>query len=172
MTDTTRNRVIVTNSTLLRFAAGTIALIELAFSAPGLPLLANPSTLLDQGLTGWMILGNILFTPLLALIALIFAILGQLRNAVFAIGALVLAGWVNTAVAAASYGFNFEDATALDNGLTVFQTFAAPLLATLSIILAFLKRNLALAVLLASCSTLVNVLGMAIIAVTMASRGG
>lgn len=172
MTHTTPEHAVVSSSRILRFNAGVIALIELSFSVPGLPLLADPSALTVQGLPGWMILANILATPLLALAALLFAIISQLRNAIFALGALVLAGWVNTAVAAFSYGFNFEDAAALDNVMTIFQTFIAPVIATSAIVLAAMKRKIAWAVLLVSLSTLVNVMSIAVIATLMAGRGG
>lgn len=172
MTDTTAGTIAVSNSRILRFAIGVIALIELVFSSPALPLLLEPGALTAQGVTGWMILANILVTPVLALLALLFAILGRLRNAVIAIGILVLTGWVNTAVAATSFGLNFDEATALDNATTIFQTFIAPILATIAIVLAGLRHHIALSVILVSLPTVVNMLVIAALAIGVAGNVG
>lgn len=170
MTDTTTGHVVVSNSRILRFAVGLIALIELGFSSPALPLLIEPGALTAQGLPGYMILGNIFLTPALALLALVFAVLGRLRNAVIAMGALVLAGWVNTAMAATTYGLGFDEATALDNATTIFQTFVAPLLATAAIILVSLRHHIALSVILVSLPTFVNMLVIAALAIGIAGN--
>jgi hypothetical protein len=172
MTDIATGPVVVSNSRILRCAIGVIAFIELAFSSPALPLLLDPSPLTAQGVTGWLILGNIFVTPVLALLALVFAILGRLRNAVIAIGTLVLTGWINTAIAATSFGLNFDEATALDNATTIFQTFIAPIVATLAIALASLRHHIALSVILVSLPTLVNMLVIAALAVGVAGNPG
>lgn len=172
MTDTTTAPVVVSNSRILRFAIGVIALIELVFSSPALPLLMEPGALTAQGLPGYMILGNIFVTPVLALAALVFAILGRLRHAVIAIGILVLTGWLNTAIAATSFGLSFDDATALDNATTIFQTFIAPVLATVAIVLASLRHHIALSVILVSLPTFVTMLVIAALAISTAGNIG
>jgi hypothetical protein len=135
-----------------------IAAIEAFDGLSHAPILfGDMSEIPGPGLGGAIIKAYIAVHPLLALAALAFAIIGRLRYAVMALGALVLMNWLNYMPSVVLHGFDFGGVSAFQ---TPMQVIAFPLMGACAVALAARNQRLGLATLLVSIPTLSGVLAV------------
>jgi hypothetical protein len=120
-------------------------------------LFGDASTIPGPGLGGALITAYIASHPLLALAALGFATAGRLRQAIMALGALVLMNWLNYMPSVVRHGLDFGGVAAFQ---TPLQIIAFPLMGACGLVLAARKQRLGLATMLVSIPTLFDVVAV------------
>ena len=146
-----------------------IAAIEAFDGLSNLPaLFADVSQIPGSGIGGAIIKAHIASHPVLALAALLFATIGNLRYPIMALGALVIRTWLNYMPSVVRHGLDF-------GGLAGFQTpaqiIAFPLMAACAIALAARNQRLGLATMLVSIPTLFGVFAVIAFGISVALYG-
>jgi hypothetical protein len=110
----------------------------------------------SSGLDGAIARAYLATHPVLALAALLFAIIGRVRDATIVLGALVLATWLNEMPSVVRHGLEFSSSyTALQ---TTAQIIAFPLMAACGIAYAARDQRPGISAALVSIPTLFNTL--------------
>jgi hypothetical protein len=146
-----------------------VAAIEAFDGLSHVPILfGDMSEIPGTGVGGAIIKAYVASHPLLALAALAFAMIGKLRYAIMALGALVLMNWLNDMPSVAQHGFDFDGVSAFQ---TPIQIVAFPLMGACAVALAARKRRLGLAAALVSIPTLFGVLAVIAFGISVALHG-
>jgi hypothetical protein len=132
-------------------------------------LFGDMSQIPGPGLGGFLIKAHIATHLPLALVALIFAVIGRVRYAIIALGAVVAMTWLNYMPSVVLHGLEFNSGfSALQ---TTAQIIAFPLMAACAIALAARGQRLGLATALVSIPTLFNVFGIIAFAIGVSLYG-
>jgi len=132
----------------LRFALAALALVELTDGIAGLILLYG-----DMSGLGAIVKLNLVAQPVLALAALIFALIGHVRHAIPALGAIVLLAWLKF-MALIPDGFDYGNLFVnLDNST---HAFIFPLLGACAMTIAARGERLWVATMLVAIPTVIN----------------
>ncbi|MBR1124356.1 hypothetical protein JQ628_22705 [Bradyrhizobium lablabi] len=119
-----------------------------------------------SGLDGAIARAHLAVHPVLALAALLFVLIGRLRDATIVLGALALVAWLNEMPSVVQHGFDFGSSyTALQ---TTAQIIAFPLIAACGIAYAARNQRPAISAALVSTPTLFMVLFHAVSIVVFA----
>jgi hypothetical protein len=155
----------------LRVAVIVLAVIETLGSLSNLTVFGNLSEYRDGGFAQWVLIAGLVIFPILAIAALFFAIKGDIRRAIMAIAGVTIATWFTDHLPSMFiHGLEF-----LSGGVTGLYLFAQmvvfPLLAVAALVLARRNQRLVLAAVLASLSTVANVLGVIAFAIGVSMYG-
>ena len=119
-----------------------------------------------SGLDGAIARAHLAVHPVLALAALLFALIGRLRDAIIVLGALVLVTWLNEMTSVVRHGLEFGSSyTAIQ---TTAQIIAFPLIAACAIAYAARDQRTGIAAVLVSIPSLFTVLFHAVSVVVFA----
>jgi hypothetical protein len=139
----------------LRLVLASIALVELIDGMSNAPvLLGDMSKIPGPGIGGAIIKAHLAAHPVLALSALMFAVIGYVRHAILALGAVILMTWLNYMPSVLRHGFDFAGPFAVVQTST--QIIAFPLVGACGIAYAARDQRPWLATLLVSIPTLFN----------------
>jgi hypothetical protein len=143
----------------LRLVLASIALVELIDGMSNAPvLLGDMSEIPGPGIGGAIIKAHLATHPVLALSALMFALIGYVRHAILALGAVILMTWLNYMPSLVLHGFDFAGPFAVVQTST--QIIVFPLMAACAIAYAARDQRPWLATSLVSIPTLFNLLSM------------
>jgi hypothetical protein len=131
----------------LRLALAAIALIELV-DATSIWIMLHG----DLSGLGTIVKLNLIVHPVLALSALVFALIGYVRHAIPALGAIVLMTWLKDMPSVVAHGYDFNTFFALPQ--TSIEVIAFPLVGACAIALAARDQRLGIATLLVAIPTL------------------
>lgn len=146
------------------------ALFEAAQALPDVPMLfGDMSEIPGPGFGGFLIKAYMATHAPLALAALLFAAIGNVRYAVIALGAVVIMTWLNYMPSVVRFGFGFENFYTTAQG--VAQIVAFPLMAACAIAYAARNRRLGIATALVSIPTFWFWLGVIAFAVGVSIYG-
>lgn len=142
-----------------------VAILETLNALSNLVIFGDLSEYRDSGFAQWLLIAAVAIYPVPALAALIFAIKADLRRAVMALAAIVIVAWfMDYLPSFFVHGLEF-----LEGGITGLHLFAMmvvfPLLAVVALVLAYRRQRLVLAAVLASLTTVANVLAIVAFAV-------
>lgn len=155
----------------LRLGLIVVAGIEAAASLSNLGVFTDLSAYKGGGLGQWILFVGVAIFPVLSIAALVLAIKGDLRRAIMAIAMIVIVSWLTDALPSLFiHGLEFLGGGIADLHLFA-QTVIFPLLAVLALALARRNERLTLAAVLASLTTVANVLGVLAFAVGVAIYG-
>lgn len=153
----------------LRILLIIVALIEAFDAMPSaVILLGDISEIPGPGIGGAIIKAHLATHPVLALAALMFAVIGYVRHAIIALGAIVVMTWLNYIPSVVLHGLDFDGAAALQ---TPLQIIAFPLMAACAIAYAARNRRLGLATALVSIPSFIGVFGVIAFAIGVALHG-
>ena len=131
-------------------------------------LFGDMSQIPGPGLGGFIIKAHIATHLPLALAALVFAVIGRVRHAIIALGAVVAMTWLNYMPSVVLHGLEF-------NGIGAFETpvriIAFPLMAACAIALAARNQRLGLATALTTIPTFYSLIGLVIFAIGVSIYG-
>ena len=113
-------------------------------------LFGDMSEIPGPGFGGFLIKAHIATHVPLALAALLFAAIGNVRYAIMALGAIVFMTWLNYLPSGGRIGFGLDDLTSLE---PVARMIGFPLMAACAIALAARNRRLGIATVLVSIPT-------------------
>ena len=134
----------------------------------GSALFGVKSEIPGPGFGGFLVKAHIATHPVLASAALLFAIIGRVRYAIIALGAVVLMTWLNYMPSVVRHGLEFGGIGAIE---TPAHIIAFPLMAACAIAYAARNQRLGLATALVSIPTLFNVFGVIAFAIGVAIHG-
>lgn len=155
----------------LRVAVIILAIIETLGTLSNLTVFGNLSEYKDGGLAQWLLIAGIAIYPILAVAALYLAIKGDVRRAIMAIAGIVIATWLFDHLPS-MFVHGLEFVTGGVGGLYLFaQMIVFPLLAVVAFVLARRNERLVLAAVLASLSTVANILGVIAFGIGVAIYG-
>jgi hypothetical protein len=121
------------------------------------------------GLGGWTVGVTLVLRPLLAIMALIFAMRGRLPHAIIVLGAVVLMRWLNMAPSVVLHGLEFKGS---GDVYASAHFLLSPVLAIAAIVLAWRdERRLAVPAILVSLPTIAEWLGVVAFAIAVAIYG-
>ena len=154
----------------LRIVLIIIAIVEVFGGLSDFPtLFGDMSEIPGPGIGGFLIKAYIATHLPLALAALIFAVIGRVRYAIIALGAVVAMTWLNYMPSVVLHGLEFNSGfVALQ---TTAQIIAFPLMAACAIALAARNEQLGAATALVCIPTLFNVFGVIAFAVSVSLHG-
>ncbi|MFZ2157333.1 MAG: hypothetical protein WAV72_14595 [Bradyrhizobium sp.] len=132
-------------------------------------LFGDMSEMPGPGFGGFLIKAHIATHPPLALAALLFAIIGRVRYAIMALGAIVLMTWLNYMPSVVRHGLEFDGPYAAVT--TTAQVIAFPLMGACAIAYAARDQRLGIATALVSIPTLFNLAGVIAFAVSVMIYG-
>lgn len=170
MTDLSAAKSTMSVPAWLRVMVLVVAALELLGGLRDFPiLLGDTSQIPGPGVGGFIIKAKIALQPVVAALAVIFAIAGRLRYALIALGVVILLTWANYMPSVFLHGLDAGDG--LGGVWTLFQIVLAPLIAATIIALAIRDQHLTLAAALAVLPTLVGVLGVLAFAIGVGIYG-
>lgn len=145
--------------------------IELFGAVRDWPILAGDlNEIPGPGLGGWIITAKIAVQPILAALALAFAIKGRLPAALLAFAAMIAMTWLSYLPSVAIHGLEFKGDGA--GGLfTLFQIILAPLIALIVAVFAIRRERIEVATALAIAPTIIGVLAIAAFGIGVAIYG-
>ena len=154
----------------LRIVLMTAALLEAfdGFSSVS-TLFGDMSELPGPGFGGFLIKAHIATHPVLALAVLVFAIVGNVRYAITALGAIVFMTWLNYMPSVVRHGLDFNGAYGAIH--TTAQIIAFPLMAACAIAYAARNQRLGTATALASIPSFFDLLGVVAFAIGVSIYG-
>lgn len=132
-------------------------------------LFGDMSEIPGPGFGGFLIKAHIATHPVLALAALLFAIIGRVRHAIIALGAVVIMTWLNYMPSVVLHGFGFDNAYSTLHGTA--QIIAFPLMAACAIAYAARNQRLGIATALVSLPTLFHLFGVLAFAISVMLYG-
>jgi hypothetical protein len=154
----------------LRIVLAIIAIIEALDALSNVSILfGDMSQIPGPGLGGLLIKAHIATHLPLALAAVLFAVIGRVRHAIIALGAVVAMTWLNYMPSVVLHGLEFDGGFAALQ--TTAQIIAFPLMAACAIAFAARDRRLGLATILVSLPTLFNVFGVIAFAIGVSLHG-
>ncbi len=155
---------------LLRALLIIVAVVEAFDALSSVSILfGDMSEIPGPGFGGFLIKAHIATHLPLALAALICAIIGRVRYAIIALGAVVAMTWLNYMPSVVLHGLEFSSGFAALQ--TTAQIVAFPLMAACAIALAARNRRLGVATALVGIPTLVNVFGIIAFAIGVSLYG-
>ena len=132
-------------------------------------LFGDMSEIPGPGFGGFLIKAHLAAHAPLALTALVFAAVGNVRYAIIALGAVVFTTWLNYMPSVVRFGFGFENFYTTVQGTA--QIIAFPLMAACAIAYAARNQRLGIATALASLPTFSFWLGVIAFAIGIAIHG-
>ena len=132
-------------------------------------LFGDMSEIPGPGFGGFLIKAHIATHPVLALATLLFAIIGRVRYAIIALGAVVMMTWLNYMPSVVLHGLGFSNAYSTLQGTA--QIIAFPLMAACAIAYAARDQRLGIATAMVSIPTFLNLLGVVAFAISVAIYG-
>lgn len=139
----------------LRAVLITLALIEAALGLSDAPALFGDMSHLGSGIGAGLIKAHLAAHPVLAIAAIVFAAIGQVRHAIIALGTIIIMTWLNDMPSVVAHGFEFR--SAFSSVETVARIIAFPLIAACAIAYAAHDEHLGRATFLVAVPTLFNV---------------
>jgi hypothetical protein len=153
----------------LRILLAIVAGLELFESLIGAPMpLDDTSSFPGPGFGGAIIKLHLAVHPVLALAVLILAVIGYVRQAIMALGAVVLMTWLSYMPTVAQHGLDFSSTGIYQSPA---QILAFPLMGGCAIALAARSERLWLAAALAGIASFMGVIGMVTFAIGVAIYG-
>lgn len=131
-------------------------------------LFGDMSEIPGPGFGGFLIKAHIATHPVLASAALLFAMIGRVRYAIIALGAVVMMTWLNYMPSVVRHGLEFGGIGGIE---TPAQIIVFPLMAACAIAYAARNQRLGLATALVSIPTLFNAFGVIAFAIGVAIHG-
>lgn len=154
----------------LRVVLFAAALFEAFQALPDVPMLfGDMSEIPGPGFGGFLIKAYIATHAPLALAALVFAAVGNVRHAIIGLGAVVIMTWLNWMPSVARFGFGFENFYTTAQGTA--QIIAFPLIGACGIACAARGRRLAVATALVTIPTFWFWLGVIAFAIGVSIYG-
>ncbi len=155
----------------LRIVIIVLALIAVCIALSGLSVFAYLAEFTGNGWAQWVRMIGRAILPFLAVLALVFAIRGDLCRAIMALAAIIIVGFfTDTVPFVITHGLEFAS-----RGFTSLQLFATmivfPLLAVVAFVLAHRNDRLALATLFVSLPPLASIPGLIALAISVAIYG-
>ena len=132
-------------------------------------LFGDMSEIPGPGFGGFLIKAHIASHPVLALAAILFAVIGRVRYAIIALGAVVIMTWLNYMPSVVRHGFGFDNAYSTLQGAA--QIIAFPLMAACAIAYAARDQRLGIATALVSIPTFWFWLGVIAFAIGVSIYG-
>jgi hypothetical protein len=132
-------------------------------------LFGDMSEIPGPGFGGFLIKAHLAAHPVLALAALLFAAVGNVRFAIIALGAVVMSTWLNYMPSVVRHGLGFDNLFTTVQGTA--QIIAFPLMAACGIAYAARGRRLGIATALVSVPTFWFWLGVIAFAISVSIYG-
>lgn len=140
---------------LLRGVLIVLAAIEAWFGFSDAPTLFGDMSHIGPGIGGGLIKAHLALHPLLAAAALAFAATGRVRQAIIALGTIIIMTWLSDMPSVVGHGLEFRSAFSAVE--TTAKIIAFPLIAACAIAYAAHNEHLGRATLLVAVPTLFNI---------------
>ena len=155
----------------LRIAVIILAVMQALGSLSSLSVFGNLSEYVNNGFSQWLLLAGLAIFPVLAVASLFFAIKGDVRRAIMAIAAIVMATFMTDYLPSMFiHGLELRGGAATSLHLFA-QTIVFPLLAVVAFVLARRNEKLVLAAVLASLTMVSNILSVIAFGIVVAIYG-
>lgn len=139
----------------LRIALIVLALIEAYFGFSDMPTLFGDMSHIGSGIGGGLIKAHLALHPVLAMAALVLTAMGRVRQAIIALGTIIIMAWLNDMPSVVARGLEFKGAFSAVE--TTAKIIAFPLIAACAIAYAAHNEHLGRATFLVAVPTLFNV---------------